>query len=136
MRCSLRPESSQEHLPTSIAGVLRLRAIKPLFAIDLRSASLRMTDLLGGLKYSWLDAENTKRSKKSQALGMTKEGAAFPFEIGCEDPRSQKRDLGHPAVFCRRFEELRFGLAWLVGHDAGLQAVDYCLWDQTFDGAA
>jgi hypothetical protein len=28
-RCSLRPESSQEHLPTSIAGVLRLRAIKP-----------------------------------------------------------------------------------------------------------
>ena len=28
-RCSLRLESSQEHLPTSIAGVLRLRAIKP-----------------------------------------------------------------------------------------------------------
>ena len=27
-RCSLRSESSQEHLPTSIAGVLRLRAIK------------------------------------------------------------------------------------------------------------
>ena len=25
----LRPESSQEHLPTRIAGVLRLRAIKP-----------------------------------------------------------------------------------------------------------
>jgi hypothetical protein len=24
-----------------------------------------------GLKYSWLDAENTKRSKKSQALRMT-----------------------------------------------------------------
>jgi hypothetical protein len=28
-RCNLRPESFQEHLPTSIAGVLRLRAIKP-----------------------------------------------------------------------------------------------------------
>src|ERR1700722_15373160 len=28
-RFSLRPESSQEHLPISIAGVLRLRAIKP-----------------------------------------------------------------------------------------------------------
>jgi hypothetical protein len=27
-RCSLRVESSQEHLPTSIAGVLRLRDIK------------------------------------------------------------------------------------------------------------
>ena len=36
-----------EHLPTSIAGVLRLRAVKPLFAVDLRSASLRMTTLLG-----------------------------------------------------------------------------------------
>ena len=28
--CSLWPESSEEHLPTSIAGVLRLRAINPL----------------------------------------------------------------------------------------------------------
>jgi hypothetical protein len=28
LRCSLRPESSQEHLQTRIAGVLRLRAIK------------------------------------------------------------------------------------------------------------
>jgi hypothetical protein len=27
-RYSLRPESSQKHLPTSIAGVLRLRATK------------------------------------------------------------------------------------------------------------
>jgi hypothetical protein len=27
--CSLWPESPEEHLPTSIAGVLRLRAIKP-----------------------------------------------------------------------------------------------------------
>jgi hypothetical protein len=36
----------------SIAGVLRLSAIKLLFAIDLWSASLRMTALLGGLKYS------------------------------------------------------------------------------------
>ncbi len=28
--CSLWPESSEEHLPTSIAGVLRLRAVNPL----------------------------------------------------------------------------------------------------------
>src|ERR1700760_2317109 len=28
-RCRSRPESSQEHLPTSIAGVLRLRGINP-----------------------------------------------------------------------------------------------------------
>jgi hypothetical protein len=46
-RFSLRPEISQEHLPTGIAGVLRLRAIKPSVAIDLRSASLRMTALSG-----------------------------------------------------------------------------------------
>jgi len=30
-----------------------------------------MMALLGGLKYSWLNAENKKRSKKSQALEMT-----------------------------------------------------------------
>ena len=41
--CSLWPESSEEHLPTSIAGVLRLCAINPLLCIDLRGASLRMT---------------------------------------------------------------------------------------------
>ena len=70
-RCRLRPESSQEHLPGSIAGVLRLRAINPLFSIDLRSASLRMTTLLGGLQYSWLDSKKHEGSKTSQALRMT-----------------------------------------------------------------
>jgi hypothetical protein len=31
-------------------------------------ATVSMTASSGGLKYRWLDAENTKRSKKSQAL--------------------------------------------------------------------
>src|ERR1700733_993835 len=31
-------------------------------------------------------------------LGMTRERAAFPVRIGCTDPRSQKRDLGHPSI--------------------------------------
>jgi hypothetical protein len=74
----LRPESSKEHLPTSIAGVLRLRAIKPSVEIDLRSASLRMT-VLSRLEIQLVGyAEDTKRSKKSQALGMTKERATVP----------------------------------------------------------
>jgi hypothetical protein len=62
-RCSLRPESSQEHLPTSIAGVLRLRAIKP--SVCDRSAKRFAQDdgFVGG------NAENTKRAKKSQAAG-------------------------------------------------------------------
>ena len=57
--------------PTSIAGVLRLRAINSLNAIDLRGASLRMTLFWRGLKNIWSDPRNTGRSKKSQALRMT-----------------------------------------------------------------
>jgi hypothetical protein len=65
-------ESSEEHLPTSIAGVLRLRAIsRPLCN---RSARRFAQDdgFVGGEKDPVSYAENTKRSKKSQALGMTK----------------------------------------------------------------
>jgi hypothetical protein len=29
---------------------------------------------------------------------MTQGRAGFPFGIGCTDPRSQKRDLGHPSI--------------------------------------
>jgi hypothetical protein len=52
-----RPESSQEHLPTSIAGVLRLRAMKP--SVCDRSAKRFAQDdgFVGGLKYSWLDMQ-------------------------------------------------------------------------------
>jgi hypothetical protein len=31
-------------------------------------------------------------------LGMTKGAVALPFGIGCWDPRSQTRDLGHPSI--------------------------------------
>jgi hypothetical protein len=34
----------------------------------------------------------------SQLLGMTKGSVGFPVGIGCKDPRSQKRDLGHPSI--------------------------------------
>ena len=70
LRCSLRPEISQEHLQTSIAGVLRLRAIK-LSVCD-RSAKrfAQDDDSVWGLACSWLDMQAHERSKKSQALGM------------------------------------------------------------------
>jgi hypothetical protein len=48
---------------------------------------------VGGEKHPVGYAENTKRSKKSQALGMTKGGAALPLKIGRTDPRSQRETL-------------------------------------------
>jgi hypothetical protein len=78
-RCSLRPESSQGHLPTSTARVLRLRAIKPS-ARDSSAKRFAQDDgFVWGLEIQVVGyAENTKRSKKSQALGMTKETATVP----------------------------------------------------------
>jgi hypothetical protein len=49
--------------PTRIAGVPRLRAIKPSVCDRSAKRSLRMTALSGGLKYSWLDMQKTRRSK-------------------------------------------------------------------------
>jgi hypothetical protein len=74
----LWPESFEEHLPTSIAGVLRLRAMSPLFCDRAAKRFAQDDGFVGGLKYSWLDAENMKRLKKSQALAMTKEIVTVP----------------------------------------------------------
>src|SRR5580704_13587075 len=41
------------------------------YAIDLRSASLRMTTLFGGLQCSWLDMQEHEKFKKSQPFRMT-----------------------------------------------------------------
>jgi hypothetical protein len=71
----LRSENFQEHLPTSIAGVLRLRAIKP--SVCDRSAKRFAQDdgFVGGLKGLEMQlvgyVENTKRSKEPQPLRMT-----------------------------------------------------------------
>jgi hypothetical protein len=78
----LWPESSQEHLPTKIAGVLRLRALRP--SVRDRSAKRFAQDdgFVGGLEIQLVGyAENTKRSKKSQALGMAKGRAIFSEEL-------------------------------------------------------
>jgi hypothetical protein len=70
----------EEHLPTSIAGVLRLRAIsRPL--CDRSARRFAQDDgFVGGEKHPVRCAENTKRSKKSQALGMTKDKVALPWQ--------------------------------------------------------
>jgi hypothetical protein len=60
-----RSGSSQEHLPTSIAGVLRLRAIKTSACDKSAKRFAQMTALLGGLKYSWLDMQKTRKDGKS-----------------------------------------------------------------------
>ncbi len=67
LACSLWLESWEEHLPTSIAGVLRLRAIsRPL--CDRAARRFAQDDgFVGGEKHPVSYAENTKRSKKSQA---------------------------------------------------------------------
>ena len=60
----MRPESSQEHLPTSIAGVLRLRAIKP--SVCDRSAKRFAQDdgFVGGLETAdWICRKHEKIEK-------------------------------------------------------------------------
>src|SRR3984957_1247150 len=74
--CSLWPESSEDQLPIIIAGVLRLRATSPLLSNRPARRFAQDDGFVEGSKNIWSSAKNTKRSKKSQALGMTK------FKIG------------------------------------------------------
>jgi hypothetical protein len=68
----LRPESSQEHLPTSIAEVLRLRAIK-LSVCDKYAKRFAQDDgFVGGLKYEWLDMQKTRKDRKDRAVFLRK----------------------------------------------------------------
>jgi hypothetical protein len=43
-------------------------------------------------------APEWRTADPSASLGMTKGAVALPFGIGCWDPRSQTRDLGHPSI--------------------------------------
>jgi hypothetical protein len=62
--CSLRPESSQEHLPTSIAGVLRLRAMKHLLGDRSARRFAQDDGLVGVLKAFWLGVPKAREIKK------------------------------------------------------------------------
>src|SRR5580658_10211619 len=69
--CSLWPENPEEHLPTSIAGVLRLRAINPLLC-DRSARRFAQDDaFFEGTEKYLVGCKNAKGSKKSQALRMT-----------------------------------------------------------------
>src|ERR1700742_1143698 len=64
-------ESCEAHLPISIAGVLRLRAVSPVLSDRSARRFAQDDDSVVGIKNIGSSAKNTKRSKKSQALRMT-----------------------------------------------------------------
>src|ERR1700744_6296786 len=88
----LWPESCEEHLPISIAGVLRLRAASPVLNDRSARRFAQDDDSVVGIKNIGSSAKNTKRSKKSQALGMTillKEATlSNPTELSSRPERS------------------------------------------------
>jgi hypothetical protein len=54
---------------------------------------------VGGLEIQLVGyAENTKRIEKVTGDRDDKGGRGVSIRIGCWDPRSQKRDLGHPSI--------------------------------------
>jgi hypothetical protein len=87
-------------LPTSIAGVLRLRAIK-LSVYDRSAKRFAQDDgFVGGLERQLVGyAENTKRSKKSQALLMTKRRAGVSIRNWLEGSQVSKARPGAPFDF-------------------------------------
>jgi hypothetical protein len=75
--CSSRPESCQEHLLTSIAEVLRLRALK-LSVCDRSAQRFAQDDgFVGGLKYKWwISIEKVTGSPNDK-----EEGGCFQWEL-------------------------------------------------------
>jgi hypothetical protein len=67
LACSLWLESSEEYLPTSIAGVLRLRAIsRPL--CDRPARRFAQDDGFVGVKSIRLATQKTRKDRKSHRL--------------------------------------------------------------------
>ena len=89
--CSLWLESWEEQLLTSIAGVLRLRAIsRPL--CDRSARRFAQDDgFVGGKKHPVSYAENTKRSKKSQALRMTALWGVKSIRLATQKTRKDRK---------------------------------------------
>jgi hypothetical protein len=78
-------------MPTSIAGVLRLRAIKPSVC-DSSAKRYAQDDGFAGFEIQLVGcAEKTKRSKKAQALGMTRKGWRFQRKWLLNYPRCTAR---------------------------------------------
>ena len=67
-RCSLRRKAPKSICQQASPGSFDSALESSLFTIDLRSASLRMTALSGGLKYSWLDMQTTRKDRENHRL--------------------------------------------------------------------
>jgi hypothetical protein len=77
---------------------------RQLFAIDLRSASLSDDGFVGGFEIQLVGyAENTKGSKKSQALGMTKRRVSVSSRNWFEGSQVSKARPGAPIGFTLRY---------------------------------
>jgi hypothetical protein len=97
-------ESSQEHLPASIAEVLRLRATKPSVCDSSAKRFAQDDGFVGGLEIQVVGyAENTKRSKKSQALLMTKRRVGVSSGNWFEGFQVSKARPGAPFAFTLRY---------------------------------
>ena len=55
---------------------------------------MRLAVNIGGIPH--LAKNQRDMGHPALVRGPKEKGTAFPFEIDCSDPRSQKRDLGHP----------------------------------------
>ena len=109
--CSLWPESSEEHLPTSIAGVLRLRAINPLlcdrsarrFAPTARRG--RQDDaFLEGIKQHLVGCKKHEKIEKVTGSQDDKGESGASMESGCRS-EGVFHHLGWaagPSVLCRK----------------------------------
>jgi hypothetical protein len=112
-RCNLLSESSQEHLPTSIAVVLRLRAIKPS-ACD-RSAKRFAQDygFVGGLgntagwicrKHEKIEKATGSRDDKGKGSGSVESGcwtdALFITSGGLRGPWQLRYSCLHYLILC------------------------------------
>src|ERR1700722_15186314 len=62
--CSLWPESSEEHLPASIVGVLRLRAINPLLCDRSARRFAQDDDFVEGTEKHLVGCKKRERTEK------------------------------------------------------------------------
>src|SRR5882757_4187094 len=77
-RCRLRPESSQEYLPTSIAGVLRLRAIKPPVCDRSAKRFAQDDDFVGGCNIAGCICRKHETLKRQRLSGEQYYGPGEP----------------------------------------------------------
>jgi hypothetical protein len=76
------PESCEEHVPISIAGVLRLRAVSPVLSDPSARRFAQDDDSVVGIKNIGSSAKNTKRSKKCTSSPTAGRGRQDDDSVG------------------------------------------------------